>query len=300
MLDGTLVLKTFNKPFRFTGMKIMEAPFNQIKKILASKLNEDHISCLPRKWEKIGNVLLIKYPPCLKGFEEQIGKVYADVLNCVAVLDDVGGIAGVYRKPNVHFLYGVSETETVHTENGVRFKLDPQKIMFSSGNIHERLRMAYISNASEVVVDLFAGIGYFSIPMAKCSMPKEIIACEINPVAFEYLKQNIVLNKVAHIVTPVFGDNQIVAPRHVADRVLLGYIHGTHCFLSVALSCLKPTGGVIHFHEVYPRKDIPSTPFAMIQKTAAHYQKQAKLLEYHIIKSFAPGIFHVVLDVEIR
>ncbi|MEM4257587.1 MAG: class I SAM-dependent methyltransferase family protein [Candidatus Thermoplasmatota archaeon] len=278
----------------------MDSPFEHIKKVLRSQLSDDQISCLPRRWEKIGDVLLVKYPACLKGYEEQVCKVYAEVLHCKTVLDDVGGISGVYREPQVRLLYGVPDTETIHREHGIRFKLDPQKVMFSSGNMHERRRMAYISNPSECVVDLFAGIGYFSLPMAKFSKPWRIIACEINPIAFQYLRENIVLNHVTEIVKPVFGDNQTCAPRLCADRVIMGYLHGTHRFLSVALSCLKPSGGVIHFHGIYSDEEVPMKPFSYIQEVARQNHKQATLLGQYVVKSYAPGVIHGVLDVEIR
>jgi len=59
--------------------------------------------------------------------------------------------------------------------------------MFSSGNMDERIRMSMISDKNEVVVDLFAGIGYLLCRMAVYSKPEKIYACEINPVAYDYL-----------------------------------------------------------------------------------------------------------------
>ena len=130
----------------------------------------------------------------------------------------------MYREPNVKIIYGNKKTETIHIENGIRYKLDPQKVMFSSGNMDERIRMAKISNPKETVVDLFAGIGYFTLPMAVYSKPKKIFACEINPVAYDYLCKNIVQNDVTSIVEPLLGDNKTTAPKNVADRIIMGYI----------------------------------------------------------------------------
>ena len=43
---------------------------------------------------------------------------------------------------------------------------------------------------------MFAGIGYFTIPIAVHSNVKKIYAIEINPVSYNFLCENIKLNKV--------------------------------------------------------------------------------------------------------
>ena len=223
--------------------------------------------------------------------------MYADVLRCRSVLEEYGAISGVYRKPRVRLIFGDNDTETVHMENGIRFRLDPKKIMFSSGNIDERKRMATIARKDEQVLDLFSGIGYFAIPMAKFSIPKNIVACEINPVAYGFLKENIVLNDVVDILNPVFGDNRKTAPKQWADRVLLGYLDNTKSFLPLALKALKQSGGILHFHEVYPHENIPDIAFQEIKSIAITYFKDIELVNWKIIKSYAPGIVHAVLDI---
>lgn len=278
---------------------MIETPFDQIKKILSKEIPSELLSKIPDKWEKIGDVVIIRLPKELIKFEENIGKIYADVLKCKTTLRDVSGISGIYREPNVKIIYGNKKTETVHIENGVRYKLDPQKIMFSSGNMDERIRMARVTNSKETIVDLFAGIGYFTLPMAVYSKPKKIFACEINPIAYEYLCKNIVLNNATSIVEPVLGDNRKTAPKNVADRVVMGYIDDTHKFLPVAIECLKNKTGIIHYHEVCPEELFPDRPFKNIKKESKKYKRETELLAYKYIKSYAPGVGHYVLDMKI-
>ena len=76
----------------------------------------------------------------------------------------------------------------------------------------------------EIVVDMFAGIGYFSIPMAVHSKPEKIVSIEINPESFNYLKENLRLNRVEDIISPVLGDCSTAAPEGIADRVIMGYM----------------------------------------------------------------------------
>jgi len=276
-----------------------QTPFNVIKESLSSELPQEMIQYLPEKWEKIGDVVTIKLPNELRPHQELVGKAYTKVLGCKTALNDTGGISGVYREPVVEVIYGSSTTETTHIENEIRFKLDPQKIMFSSGNMAERKRMATISYPSETVVDLFAGIGYFSLPIAVYSKPEKIFACEINPIAYNYLCTNVLLNHVSSIVQPLLGDNRDVAPKDCADRIILGYLENPQEFLPTALACLRTLGGILHYHSTAPVEHIPSQPFEEVETAVNNVHRSATLLKVTDVKSYAPGIHHVVLDVRI-
>lgn len=50
-------------------------------------------------------------------------------------------------------------------QHGIKYSLDVTRCMFSSGNVTERARMGRQACKDQVVVDLFAGIGYFTLPM---------------------------------------------------------------------------------------------------------------------------------------
>ena len=278
---------------------MLGTPFDQIKKSLSKNVPPELIKHLPNTWEKVGEVLNIKLDCDLEKYQEKVCEKYAEILHCKTVLNNAGSISGTYRKPKVDIIYGSKNTETIHKENCIRFKLDPAKIMFSSGNMHERLRMANVSNIDEIVVDLFAGIGYFTMPMAVYSKPRKIFACEINPVSYNFLCENIVLNDVTEIVEPLQGDNRNIAPKDVADRVVMGYLKDTFRFLPTAFNCLKNLKGIIHYHDVCPNESIPNRSFKFVQKESKKYNRKSELLTYRNIKSYAPGISHVVLDVRI-
>ena len=276
-----------------------ETPFIQIKKSLLNEIPLNLINKIPEKWEKIGNILTMVLPSIFNEYKKIIGEKYAEVLNCKTVLRDIGGIKGEFRVPNVEVIYGSKNTETVHKENGVKYKLDPQKIMFSSGNMDERIRMANISNRNETVVDLFAGIGYFTLPLAIYSKPKEIIACEKNQIAFNYLNENIILNDVSSIVEPRKGDNREIAPKNFANRVIMGYIEETERFLSIAFDCLQEHSGIIHYHNTFPNHAVPNKPMKIVEEEANKKGCKAELLGYYNVKSYAPGISHYVFDLRI-
>jgi len=278
---------------------MVETPLENIKKSLSNNIPLEVTDFLPEKWEKIGDVLIIKLNEKLNSYRKEIGKTYAEVLHCKTVLNDFGGISGIYREPKLEIIFGSENTEVVHKENGVRYKLDVAKIMFSSGNMDERLRMASISNNNETIVDLFAGIGYFTLPMVVYSKPKKIFSCEINPVSYDYLCKNIVLNHVTSIVQPLLGDNRKMAPKNVAERVIMGYFKETEKFLPVAFNCLKNCTGIIHYHDICPDKLFPEKPLKLVEKTAQKYKQTVELLTYRVIKSYAPGVSHIVLDIQV-
>lgn len=275
-------------------------PFQQIVAQLNTVLSDEQLMNLPSKWEKIGDVLILRFEKDLQSMEEEVAKVYATVLSCKSVLKEEGGVSGLFREPNVSLIYGNEDTITVHKENNVLFTLDPKQIMFSSGNMDERKRMAELVTSGEVVVDLFAGIGYFSLPIAVHSYPKKVYSCEINPIAFSFLKKNIRVNKVSERVTPLFGNNREVAPRDIADRVIMGYFNDTSKYLSVALDCLHDQKGIIHFHDTFPDKTVPDVPFRYIQQAAETVKRRAHVHHVQHVKSFAPGISHYVFDVLIE
>lgn len=275
-------------------------PVKQIRKKLKYKLPRDKLRFLPEKWEKNGNVLIIKLDERLKDYDVIIGEAYSQVLGCKTVLRDIGGITGDFRKPNVKVIYGSNNTETIHKENGIKYKLDPQKVMFSSGNMSERIHMSKISCEKENIIDMFAGIGYFTLPLAVYGRPGKIFACEKNPVAYNYLKDNIVLNDVTKIVEPLKGDNREVLPDNTADRIVMGYIGGTEKFFSNAIKGLRDNKGIIHFHEKYPEKIALDEVFDKFEKKAKKFNRKINLLDLRKIKSYAPGISHYVFDIKVE
>ncbi|MGC9309015.1 MAG: hypothetical protein ACP5FL_09620, partial [Thermoplasmatota archaeon] len=145
-------------PFAFEIVKQQEivlrdypTPMAEIRARIEEELPDIDSSELPASWEKIGDVLVLRFPPGVAHNPRAAG-IYADVLDCRAVLEDIGGISGVMRRPQVKHLWGDPDTETTHVENGVSYRLDPQRVMFSSGNIDERIRMASVASPGEVVV----------------------------------------------------------------------------------------------------------------------------------------------------
>jgi tRNA wybutosine-synthesizing protein 2 len=246
---------------------------------------------LPSGWQVLGDIVIVSLKKELKNRKEEIGKALLYLYpECRTVLLD-GGINGKIRQPVREIIAG-EKTETIHRENGCLFKLDAVRIMYSQGNLAERKRMSK-SGKGEIVVDMFAGIGYFSIPLAVRSKPKKIFAIEINPVAFGYLKENIRLNKVWDIIEPVPGDCAVVTPCGIADRVIMGYLNAYE-YLEHGIRALLP-GGILHYHEAVPEA-VERRPVGRIFEAAGKLGRRAEIMKVRRIKKYAPGVWHVVVD----
>ncbi len=267
------------------------SPFYQIKQKL--NLPDKEKKKLPNRGEMIGDVLFLKLPEELYSKKKEIAEAYALVLGAKTVMLQ-GGIEGKKREPVVEKIYG-EETETIHLENGIRYKLDTAKLMFSSGNIDERIRIVDLVKKGEVVVDMFAGIGYFSLPMAVHGEPEKIYSLEINPTAFHYLKENIILNGVDSIVEPNCLDNRDFSFTG-ADRVVMGYLHETWMYLDKAVK-LMGDEGTIHYHTICRDKEFPEDVKRQIEENVpANFE----ISNIKIIKSYAPHVFHVVADIDVE
>ena len=179
-----------------------------------------------------------------------------DILSVKRIaIKEPGGIKNDdFRSPGVSLLHGFQESQystwAQRTENGIIQTWDITKCMFSVGNISEKLRVASLSCQNENVVDLFAGIGYFVLPYLIHAKAKHVYACEWNPASVIALQRNLKLNKVpGSKYTILEGDNRLVCPKDIADRVNLGLIPSAEASYKAAIDALKSkSGGILHIH----------------------------------------------------
>ncbi|NWF94727.1 MAG: class I SAM-dependent methyltransferase family protein [Candidatus Thorarchaeota archaeon] len=251
----------------------------------------------PPGYHLVGHVALLRIDEQWMPFAEEIGRAtldYSKRIRSVAVRE--GPTAGVFRVPQYRVVAGSRSTETTHTEFGVHYRLDPTRITFSPGNLNERRHMARLVQKSERVVDMFACVGQFSLPIARIA-GAEVTSIEINPEAYSYLLEGIRLNGLQRRVHPILGDCRDEHPVGEADRVLLGYLHKTEDYLPHALSTLRETGGWIHLHRAIHPSELSSFKSEVIRRCEDH--GFTCTLQVRHIKTYSMGVVHIVLDIAV-
>ncbi len=264
-----------------------------------SELTKIDSKLLPSSYQIIGDILLLKLSKIkILKQKKQIAAASQKLLPYIKTVCEIKQVSGEFRKPKLKILLGKT-TETIHKENGIFYKIDVSKIMFSKGNLLERKRLLEKIKPGEIIVDMFAGIGYFSLNLAKYTNTEKIYSIEKNKTAFDYLVENVRLNKIKNI-EPIYGDCRKTKIPHKADRVLMGYFPGTDKFLPSAFGFLKDRG-IIVYHNIFSKKELWDKPLKNLEKSAKENGfRLDKVLEKKIVKDYAPNVYHVVVEAEFR
>jgi tRNA wybutosine-synthesizing protein 2 len=278
--------------------------------------SDEEVARAPSSWAVVGDVVLVTFgdadPDGEGGIDrEAVGEALLDLHGEADTVLAREGVSGEFREPSVSVVAGVGDTETVHTEHGTQYALDLSKVMFSPGNKAERARMGDVVEPGERVFDMFAGIGYFTLPMARAGA--EITAVEKNPASFRFLVENAMLNEVSERVSAFRADCRDVAVDPRADRVVMGYYGASELrseddpassdasyeYLDAALAALKP-GGVVHMHEATPEELLWDRPVSRLRDAAADAGREVEVLDRPKVKSHSEGVWHVVVDARVE
>lgn len=276
---------------------------DNFKEKLREILSDEELSVLPRGFQTIGRVIIIRLNPVLLEKKILIAKKYMELLPSTrSVYLNMGKIKGKYRTPeNIVFLVGEDNPIVEHKEHGVIYRFDFTKIMFSMGNLNERKFLSTLVKENEVIVDMFAGIGYFSLPIAKHSKPKIIYSIELNLDSFKFLTENIKINHLDGIIVPINGDSKSEVIKLSksgvrADRVIMGVFPAPKDFIKEALTLTKESGTTFHYEGV-ATKDNYLNLFNEFQEIAEISNFKCKLLSKRFVKSYGPHLYHVVVDI---
>ncbi|WP_188681239.1 class I SAM-dependent methyltransferase [Thermogymnomonas acidicola] len=196
-------------------------------------------------FDVVGDIAIVKVRDVERA-REIASSILASNSHVSAVFHDAG-ISGTERRRRLSFLAGSYHTLTEHRENGIRLFVDVEKVYFSPRLATERMRVCNRVADGERVLDMFAGIGPFSITIARyrrCS----VTAVDINSDAIGLMRRNIEANRLLGRVEPVLGDaREVVAGRGPFDSVIMNLPHSPDEFLDVGLSVLREGGKVFYY-----------------------------------------------------
>ncbi|MCK4424760.1 class I SAM-dependent methyltransferase family protein [Candidatus Bathyarchaeota archaeon] len=276
-----------------------------LTELLEDKLQPHLLASLPRAIDFVGDIAIIEIPPELESHKVLVGEAILKLhKNVHTVLAKAGAVSGVYRLREFNVIAGKPKTDTVHKEYGCRYHVDLARAYFSPRLSNEHNRVASLVKEGETVVDLFAGVGPFSILIAKTHGNVKVYAVDMNPHAVEFLKKNIRLNRVYGKVYPLSGDaKQIVKQRlcGVADRVIMNLPEKAIKFVDAACEAIKPTGGVVHFYSFVKASDsLENVTQRFMNAVKGSGRNVEKILFSRFVRATAPYEWQAVLDVKIH
>lgn len=168
------------------------------------------------------------------------------------------------------------------------------------------MRIAKLIQQGETVVNMFAGVGCYSICIAKHSKADKIYSIDINPNAVRIMKENTNLNKVWNRLISIKGDAAKVIENELAgkaDRVLMPLPEKAYDYLDSAVKALKPSGGWIHFYDMtYARKRQDAVSFIVkkVSEKLANSKISFKIVHSRIVRDVGPHWYQVALDMQAR
>lgn len=193
------------------------------------------------------------------------------------------------------------------TQNGITYSWDPYHTMFCPGNISEKLRLSQIDMQGESVLDLYAGIGYWTLPILKHCRAQRVTACDWNEHSIRFIRRNLQINKVeADRCTVLEGNSSLHGFDSVFDRVILGLLPSSRPGWPVALRALKKHGvSHLHIHENVRKTELLSFQKGMLDELHSllpgEKGQRWNLAVEHVecVKSYSPRVNHYVFDVSL-
>ncbi len=276
-----------------------------LRTLLRGKLTERELDLVSKSYDVIGDIAVIRIQEQLAHYSEEIAEALLHQKNIKAVWRQTSPIHGDYRLRDLRWVAGEKRSTAVHREHGSLFKVDIEKCYFSPRLAFERIRIAKLVRDNETIVNMYAGVGCYSIIIAKHSQAAKIYSIDINPDAIRCMRENILLNRVVGRVCPVEGDaNKIVEETYQgkADRTLMPLPEKAYRYLDHALSSIQPQGGWIHYYDFQHANKMESP----VEKTEARVTEklEEKNIDFEvtfgrIVRQTGPNWYQVALDIQI-
>lgn len=270
-----------------------------LRKLLRNKLSEEELKFVRRSFEIIGDVVVIEIPDeILHRKDDIVGAILKRHKHVKTILRKVGEVNGVFRVAKYEIVYG-SKTETIVREHGCRFLVDPTRTYYSVKLSGERERIARLVKEGERVLVMFAGVGPYAIVIAKLARPREVIGIELNPVAVEYFKKNVALNRVQDVVRVVEGDVRDTVPALPGkfDRILMPAPYSAENFVHLIREKVK-SGSYVHYYSFESENEEYLLPEKIVRLFSEH-GIDVEVKKLRKCGNFAPYVNRYVADLEV-
>jgi len=269
--------------------------------VLQNQLPPHLLAVVPRSLDVVGHIAIVELPNELAPFDRLIGEAVLETSPSIRTVMAKAGIFSTdYRVRELRLIAGEDKPVARHREHGCVFELDVRTVFFSPRLSHERLRVASQVQPGEIVVDMFAGVGPYSILIAKTQPASTVYAVDVNPSAFKFLLSNILSNKVLANIRPIRGDVREVLKSglsRIADRVIMNLPGNALDYVDEACSFLKEGGGVVHFYSFESTEKPQEDASAKLQeRVEASGRNVRSILATRVVKAVAPYRVQVAVD----
>lgn len=270
------------------------------KELLRDVLTDDELGVLQTAHDIVGTIAILEIPPELEKKE----MIIADVLikahkNIKTVLKKHGTHKGELRLQKMVFLAGENTKETIHTENGVRLKLNVENVYYSARSSTERKRIAEQVKSGEKVLVMFSGCAPFPLVISKNTEAARIVGIELNEEGHRFGLVNIKLNKIKNVEL-IHGDVRKIIPKldERFDRIVMPLPHTAMQFLNLAFSVSKK-GTIIHLYGFFEDNEIPEVAKKKVEDACKKHNVRCNILYVVKCGKYSPRKFRVCVDMEL-
>lgn len=269
-----------------------------LKQAMASILTSEETEELYGAFDQIGNIIILRIPDTLLSKRKLIGEILLEkVKTAKSIFYQSSPVEGDYRIRQLELLAGEDNTETEYKEHGCRFKVDVEKTFFSPRLSTERLRIADLVMDGEIIINMFGGVGMFSIVAAK-KKKCHVYNIDINPHAARLCSENVILNKLKGTVESIEGDAVDIIEKQLVDsgdRVLMLLPERSDEFLDVAIKALKQKGVLHYYCHIHSDKksqvsEVVTNHFLSVVKV------KSEILGSKIVRPIGPRFYQAVVD----
>jgi tRNA (guanine37-N1)-methyltransferase len=278
----------------------------RLRKPLSGALSSEDLGKVYNSFDVVGDIAIIRLPCNSSAKAQTAAKAIMNVhRNVKTVLLQASPVAGALRLRRLTHLAGENKTGTLQREFGCLFSVDVAKCYFSPRLSHERMRIARMVKPNETVVNMFAGVGCFSIMIAKHANPAKVFSIDVNAAAIQFMQKNVRLNRVYGKVIPLLGDSkELINSRlqRAADRVLMPLPEKAREYLPYAVSALKASGGWIHYYgfEHAAKTESPAEKVKLkVAETLEALGVDFEAPFVRVVRSTGPHWFQLAADVHV-
>jgi tRNA (guanine37-N1)-methyltransferase len=276
---------------------------HMIKQVLAGILTPEETAQVYSAFDQIGDIVIVKIPDSLMPKKELIAKaVLGNIKTAKAVFAQVSAVKGDFRIRDLEFVAGENRTMTEYKEHGCRFKVDVAKTYFSPRLSTERQRISEMVDDDEIIVNMFAGVGTYSIVIAKANRTCIVYSIDSNSIANDLCIVNAKINKVQDRVVAICGDASEVIKNQLqgkADRVLMPLPERAKEFIEPAVLALKEKGIVHYFAHIKADGKKEAQELGLQDASDAFKSYDHNVMAVRVVREVGPRIYQIVADVSV-